>query len=125
MDLTNEQWAVIRPLIPRPTNHCQGRPPADPCAALNGILLKLRLGVSWYDLPTHAAGRYLSWQTCYRRYRLWKSSGLMEEIYRLLYQDLRDRAGIDLFQAFDDGTITLNRGDSRWHLHLLPDFQGT
>ncbi len=99
MDLTDEQWALIQPLIPPTSPHSRGRPPADPRATLNGILWKLRLGATWYNLPPYAGDRYPSWQTCYHRYRRWQPSGLMEQIFRLLYQDLRDRAGLDLFQA--------------------------
>jgi hypothetical protein len=35
-----------------------------------------------------------SWQTSYRAYRLWRRQGDMNQVYRLLYQDLRDRGGI-------------------------------
>jgi hypothetical protein len=63
----------------------------------------------------------------------------MDHIYRLLYQDLRDRAGIDLFQtlqfggivppgvdpACGQGTITLTFGASGWHLHLPPELEDT
>lgn len=154
MDLTDEQWALIQPLIPPPSPFARGRPPADPRATLNGILHKLRLGAPWYnlprrsycgDLPPHAVDRYPSWQTCYRAYRRWGQSGLMEQIYKLLYQDLRDRAGLDFFQSFhiekssgttnllgaeinqesDQAAITLGEIDSRWRLHLFPDLEDT
>jgi transposase len=98
MDLTDEQWALIQPLIPPPSPYARGRPPADPRATLDGILRKLRLSAPWYDLPPCAGDYYPSWQTCYRRYRRWQRAGLMDRIYRLLYQDLCDRAGIDLFK---------------------------
>ena len=63
----------------------------------------------------------------------------MDEIYRLLYQDLRDRAGLDLFQALQvedavaqgfnpvcgEGTITLSWGDYGWQLRLPPELEGT
>jgi transposase len=96
MDLTDEQWALIQPLIPPPSPYARGRPPAAPRATLNGIFFKLRLGAPWYNLPPYAVDRYPSWQTCYRAYRRWGGSGLMEEIYKTLYRDLRHRGGLDL-----------------------------
>ena len=62
---------------------------------------------------------------CTWRFHRWESSGIMNQIYRLLYQDLRDRAGIDMFQALKvensvkwdrksapgESSITLSRGD--------------
>ncbi len=139
MDLTDEQWALIQPLIPPASPHSRGRPPADPRATLNGILWKLRLGAPWYNLPPYARDRYPSWQTCYRRYRRWQRSGLMDEIYRLLYQDLRDRAGIDLYQVLQvedavrrginpargEGAIALSWGAGGWQLRLPPKLAGT
>jgi transposase len=164
MNLTDEQWALIQPLITNPELHLErrwnisaacpernvvaskslpratgGRPPADPRATLNGILRKIRLAAPWYDLPPYTSDLHPSWQTCYRRYRNWQTAGLMDHIYRLLYQDLRDRAGIDLFQtlqfggivppgvdpACGQGTITLTFGASGWHLHLPPELEDT
>lgn len=139
MDLTDEQWALISPLIPPPSPYSRGRPPADPRATLNGIFRKLRLAAPWYDLPPYAVGCHPSWQTCYRRYRRWQRSGLMDEIYRLLYQDLRDRAGLDLLQALQvedtitrginpacgEGTITLSWDENGWLLRLPSGLEGT
>jgi hypothetical protein len=59
----------------------------------------------------------------------------MDEIYRLLYQDLRDRAGIDLYQVLQvedavtqginparaEGTIALSWGAGGWQLRLPLD----
>jgi len=101
MDLTDEQWALIQPLIPPPSPYSRGRPTADPRATLNGIFHKLRLGAPWYNLPPYALDRCPSWQTCYRAYRRWGSTGLMDQIFKLLYQHLRDQAGFDLIQSLN------------------------
>ena len=99
MDLTDEQWALIQPLIPLPSPYSRGRPPADQRATINGIFRKLRLGAPWYNLPPYALDRYPSWQTCYRAYRRWGSAGIMDQVFKLLYQHLRDQGGIDLIQS--------------------------
>lgn len=47
MDLTDEQWAVLEPLLPRrqrPRRRRRGRPWQDARAVLNGILWILRTG---------------------------------------------------------------------------------
>ena len=145
MNLTDEQWALIQPLIPPPSPYARGRPPADPRATLNGIFYKLHLGAPWYNLPPYASDRSPSWQTCYRAYRRWEQSGLMEEIYKTLYRDLSDRGGIDLRQSIrvddpDAGSnllddeiegdsrhpaITLRQVDSRLCPFLSPELEGT
>jgi transposase len=54
MDLTDEQWAVLEPLIPTPPRRAdgKGRPWRDPRDILNGILwIFLRTGAPWHDLP--------------------------------------------------------------------------
>lgn len=106
MDLTDEQWAILQPLIPPPSPAAgRGRPLLDERAVLNGILWKFRSNSPWYDMPS----RYPSHQTCYRRYRQWKRLGIIIAIYRALYLDLRDRGGLDLEAAFSDGTFRFER----------------
>lgn len=52
-ELTDEQWAILEPLIPplprRPDG--KGRPWRDNREVLNGILWVLRTGARWEDLP--------------------------------------------------------------------------
>lgn len=57
MDLTNEQWEVIEPLIIRPAPRAdgKGRPRQDDRALLNGMIWILRTGafvisLRWTDL---------------------------------------------------------------------------
>ncbi|WP_416181186.1 transposase [Chloroflexus sp.] len=48
-DLTDDQWAVIEPLIPKKQS-TRGRPHTDNRRTLNGILSVLYTGCSWADL---------------------------------------------------------------------------
>ncbi|MGE5446244.1 MAG: transposase, partial [Ignavibacteriales bacterium] len=53
-ELTDEQWAIIKPLIPHYSPRRQdgrGRPWRDNREVLNGILWILRSGARWKDLP--------------------------------------------------------------------------
>ena len=59
-DLTDAQWAVIQPLIPRQGR--MGRPRADDRRTLHGILWVLRTGARWWDLPQW----YGNPSTCWR-----------------------------------------------------------
>lgn len=61
MDLTDEQWKVLEPLIgemPRRSDG-RGRPWRNNRKVLNGILWILRTGAQWADLPE----RYPPYQT--------------------------------------------------------------
>ena len=103
MDLTKEQCKRIEGLIPKPKWRpgCRGRPPRDPREVLNGILWVLRTGAPWKDLPE----RYPSYQTCHRRFQQWTRAGVFEEILAMLVKDLDERGGIDLSEAFIDGSF--------------------
>ena len=82
MDLTDQQWDVIRPFIPDPeverTSEKGGRPWRDPRDVLNGILWVLRTGAPWADLPR----RYPPPQTCNRRSQKWVKEGVLEVVLK-------------------------------------------
>lgn len=80
MDLTDAQWAVLHPLLPRPRirRDRRGRPWRDPRDVLNGILWILRTGAPWADLPA----RYPSPKTCHRRFQHWRADGTLEAVLR-------------------------------------------
>ena len=69
MDLTDEQWTVIKALLPaeRRRSDGRGRPWKDTRAVFNGVLWILRTGAPWMDLPD----RYPPYQTCHRRFQAW------------------------------------------------------
>ena len=119
MELTDHQWRLIQPVIPPPRRSARGRPPFDRRDILQGILWKLSTASPWYDLPD----RYPAWQTCYHYFRQWRRQGIIDEIHRLLYQDLRKRGGFDLFQNIQNGSLPLVQRGSRWFLDLPPDLQ--
>ena len=104
MDLTDEQWQLLEPLIPKPPRRSdgRGRPWRDARDVLNGILWVLRTGAPWKDLPE----RYPPYQTCHRRFQQWAQDGTVEKILRALAEDLETRGEIDLSEAFIDGTFS-------------------
>jgi len=68
---------------------------------------------------------YPSYQTCYRRYLLWKRTGLLLQIYRLLYHDLRERGGFDIHQAITENRIRLSCVNTRWAFIFPPELENT
>jgi transposase len=120
MNLTDEQWRLIEPILPPPSPANRGRPPIDRRAVLNGILWKIRTDNPWYDMPPD----YPSHQTCYRCHSKWARDGVMQKIYNALFSDLSTRGGLDLAQALQDGAIRFNQIGSLVTLTIpltLPD----
>lgn len=113
MDLTDEQWAVVEPLLPKPVKRAdgKGRPRVANRAILNGILWVMRTGAPWHDMPN----RYPPYQTCHRRFQEWVKTGTFEIILRKLVQDVKERGDLDLKECFIDGTFVIaKKGAQGW-----------
>jgi putative transposase len=88
-DLTDEQFALVEPLLPRPKP--MGRPPADPRRVLNGILYLVRTGCQWRLLPKD----FPPWSTVHTWYRRWRKDGTWRRLNEALRHKARERAGRD------------------------------
>ena len=77
--LTDEQWALVRPLLPAQGGEV-GRPPHDHREVLGGILWVARTGSSWREMPEE----FGKWERAYRRYELWLKQGLWQRILEAL-----------------------------------------
>ena len=102
MKLTDAQWQLIEPLFETDNAPRRGRPSRPARDVLDGVLWILRTGARWKDLPP----RYPSYQTCHRRFQHWVRDGTLEEVLRVLAQDLKERGGLDVREAFIDGTFS-------------------
>lgn len=102
-DLTDEQWEVLEPLLPKllVRRDGRGRPWRDNREVLNGVLWILRTGARWGDLPE----RYPSYPTCYRRFSVWVRDGTLRKILEALAEDLYERGKIDLKECFVDASF--------------------
>lgn len=88
-DLTDEEWAIIEPLLP---NKPRGVPRVDDRRILNGIFFVLRTGIPWRDLPE----RYGPYTTVYNRYNRWAKAGVWARIFEALAKKMpRSLALID------------------------------
>ena len=125
MNLTDQQWALVRPIIferhPPSISTVGGRPPIHPRPILDGTLWKIRTAVPWADLPTY----YPSHQTCFHRYRLWHKGGLLDQIFLALYKDLLQRGEFDPQHALRDGSITVTFQKNRFRVLAAAEFLNT
>jgi len=102
MQLTDEQWSVVEPLIPKPKvrKDRKGRPRVEARSVLDGMLWVLWTGAPWKALPSE----YPPYQTVHRRMQEWVEARVFWKVLKALAEDLRDRGKIDLTEAFIDGT---------------------
>lgn len=86
-DLTDFEWRVIEPLLPKKP---RGVPRVDDRRVLNGIFWVLRSGAPWRDLPE----RYGPRTTCYNRFVRWRKAGIWDRM-------------MDAISAAHDGDIQM------------------
>jgi transposase len=77
-DLSDEQWAMLEPLLPVERTGRLGRPWAPHRRVVNAILWRTRAGAPWRDLPE----AYGSWKTAYGRHRTWSADGTWDRVLR-------------------------------------------
>lgn len=98
-DLTDAQWAVLSPLLPRPSR--VGRPPKrDRRRLIDGIRWRVRAGTPWRDVPTC----YGPWQTVYGLFRRWQRDGTWARVLTGL-QARADAAGLITWDVSVDSTV--------------------
>jgi transposase len=112
MDLTDQQWKIVEPILPPDPvrEDGRGRPWSDRRKVLEGILWVLRTGAPWKDLPP----RYGPYQTAHRRFQNWVRSGVMEKLLLTLAQHLQEAGGLDLRECFVDGTFVPAKKGGSW-----------
>ncbi|MFB7288523.1 transposase [Actinacidiphila glaucinigra] len=92
-DLTDEQWAVLEPLLP--VRKKAGRPAVWTRRQLiDGIRFRVRTGVPWRDVPE----QYGSWGRVYELFRRWQRDGTWQRVFTQLQAraDAKDLIGWDL-----------------------------
>lgn len=96
--LTEDQWAAIEPLVPKPSR--TGRPPRDAREMMDAPMWLLRTGAPWRDLPDW----FGPWQTAYTRFCHWRDQGVLDRIVEKLQVLLADAGKIDWELWCVDGT---------------------
>ena len=87
-DVTDAEWKVLEPLLPRPKK--TGRPRTiDRRLIVNALMYVLRSGCSWRMLPHD----FPLWQTVYNTFRRWRRIGVFARWNRVLREKLRYQQG--------------------------------
>ena len=89
-DLTDEQWQLIRPLLPKRKFGKAGRPrTVEQRDLLDGIFYILRAGCPWRMLPHD----FPPWGTVSSQFHRWRKSGLWDRIHDTLRRKTRVAEG--------------------------------
>ncbi|KAA0938719.1 IS5 family transposase [Streptomyces apricus] len=98
-DLTDEQWEVLEPLLPKCTK--AGRPPVwSRRRLIDGTRFRVRTGVPWRDV----AVEYGPWGRAYDLFRRWQRNGTWHRILTRL-QSLADAEGAITWDLSVDSTV--------------------
>ena len=110
--VTDEQWAQIKPLLPkREVSKRGGRPAVSDRECLEGILWVLRSGARWKDLPDW----YPSYPTCWRRLVYWEGEDVLIAIWHAFLDELDEKGLINWEQIFVDASFSpAKKGATTW-----------
>src|SRR5215211_8570045 len=87
-DLTDEEWAIVAPLIP-PARRGGNKRTIDGRAGLNGVMYVLSTGCQWAALPKDLPPR----STVNDYLRRWDEDRTLDRIHHALHVRCRERAG--------------------------------
>ncbi|MBE9915609.1 IS5 family transposase, partial [Paenibacillus donghaensis] len=94
-EIRDDQWEIIKYLLPLERKPQGGRPAIDNRKMLNGMLWVIRSGAPWRDLPEH----YGPWSSVYTRFRRWEKAGIFDRMLDVL------AAGPDAESVMIDASI--------------------
>jgi transposase len=86
-DLTDEEWALIAPLIP-PAKRGGNRRTVDVREIVNGLMYILGTGCQWRDIPKDLPPR----STLHDYLDRWDYDGTLQRIHHVLYGQCRELA---------------------------------
>jgi putative transposase len=88
-DLTDQQWALIQPMIP-PQRPGGDKRTTDMREVVDAILYECKNGCGWRDLPGDFQP---NWHTVYAYFNAWSKDGTFERIYEALHRRWRSGQG--------------------------------
>jgi transposase len=87
-DLTDEEWALVKPLIP-PAKRGGNKRHVDERAIVDGLMYILSTGCQWRALPKDLPPR----STVHDYFDLWRWDGTLDRLHHALYEKCREQAG--------------------------------
>ncbi|MER7983904.1 IS5 family transposase [Streptomyces sp. NPDC095817] len=97
-ELTDQEWELLAPLIPRAAT---GRPRVEDRQVINGMVYKIRTGISWRDLPE----RYGPWKTVYTRFRRYALDGVFTRALQTVQAHADATGDIDWLVQIDSTIV--------------------
>ncbi|MFE0358045.1 IS5 family transposase [Streptomyces nigra] len=97
-ELTDTEWELLAPLIPRAAT---GRPRVSDRQVINGMVYKIRTGISWRDLPE----RYGPWKTVYTRFRRYALDGVFARALQQVQAEADAAGDIDWLVQIDSTIV--------------------
>jgi len=86
-DLTDEEWALVEPLIP-PGKPGGGKRRVDMRSVVDGLMYVLATGCQWRAIPKDFPPR----STVYGYFDLWTYDGTLDRMHHALYVQCREQA---------------------------------
>ena len=105
-DLTDEQWAVLEPLLCRASK--RGPKHADLRAVVDGMLYVTRAGCPWRYLPEG----YGPWTRVWSQFRRWSRNGTWASVLAALHEQARAAVGRERLPSMLVIDSSLARGAS-------------
>ena len=87
-DLTDEQWKIVEPMLPKGKEGGRERS-TDIREILNAVFYVVRSGCDWRMLPHD----FPKWKTVYHYFREWKKDGTWKKVHDRLREKVRLKAG--------------------------------
>ncbi|WP_373463054.1 IS5 family transposase [Streptomyces sp. DSM 40167] len=97
-ELTDAEWELLAPLIPQAAT---GRPRVSDRQVINGMVYKIRTGISWRDLPE----RYGPWKTVYTRFRRYALDGVFARALQQVQAEADATGDIDWLVQIDSTIV--------------------
>ncbi len=103
-EMSDSQWSTIQKHLPKPAR--TGRPRADDCTTINGIMFVLVTGCRWTELPAV----YGSKSTAHRRFQNLQQKGTWKKILSSAIKSAHKQDKINLQKiSVDSSTISAKK----------------
>ena len=109
-ELTDEQWAMIQPLIPKQIG--PGKPRADDRETLDAILYVMSAGCRWENLEKTLYSHHYS--TAWRRLRRWEEDGTWKKILDAFVSKGYSLGIVKMDELSIDSTTVPAKKGERW-----------